>query len=596
MRCLFKRIFSVCLIACCFGGVNAQQRIVNVPPDETGEIGSLNQVVRSDTTDTGERIDPDNTVYVLQRGATYRLNLSLINTGFPLRIEAAPGTGDMPKILPGVTIEGNSDIPFRVNGDLYLKGIILTSRDTNEGLEDQILRVQTEGIRVVIDSCRVDESSQSFIRTDARDAKIYVTNSIISRMGTPDDIDNGRVVDDRGNFIDTLIVENNTIYNITSRVVRNGSGADSYIGYCKFNQNTIANVGQRMAEFGPVINFEFTNNNIINPAFLGIGVGRDPFNPDEPNPNAPPATAAIVLDSVDQSILDAAGVIQTAIIRNNNIHYTDVLINARPESDPAPDDDDLIVSRPTFSGTAIRFIEAGGFEATNITDTLSFENPVPDPTLFVEEFWDNFNGTTILAPWDNEGAPFNYSYPGASPSAVASISGEQLGDLNWPLVVFSRDALEELIATAEGLIQENTIGNNIGNIAQFAVDSLQHAIDASQLVVDDSGATPKEIEDAINDLNDAIEFFFSGLITGVESDFNRSILVYPNPSSSFFRIQSEIQLAAVSVADMDGKEIYNWSKPPPDQNYGIARLSNGLYYIQLRLADGTSQIVRIVKK
>ena len=574
----------------------SQRREVNVQPDETGQIGALNRTVRGDTTNAGERIEPENTVYILQRDATYRLNLSVLNIGFPLKIEAEDGTGALPKIIPGVTLEGNSDIPFRVNGDLLLKNIFLTGRDTNGGLQDQIVRIQTEGQRIEIEGCRVDESSQSFVRTDARDAKIYITNSVISRMGTPDDIDNGRVVDDRGNFIDTLVVENNTIYNITSRVVRNGSGADTYMNFCKFDQNTIANVGQRMAEFGPVINFEFTNNIIINPSFLGIGVDRDPFNPDQPDPNAGPATAAIVLDSVSQSILDVAGVPQTATVRNNNVHYTVALINARPESNPAPDDDDLVVSRPTFSETALRFIEDGGFEATNIADTLDFEDPVPDPTLFVQEFWDNFNGTNILSPWNNEGAPFDYSYPGAAPSATASISGGQLGDLNWPLIVFSKDALDELITTAEGLILENSVGNNIGNIAQFAVDSLQRAIDASQLIVDDPGASAQDVEDAINALNDAIDFFFSGLITGQSEPLAGSIFVYPNPSSSFFRIHSEMQPEAVTITALDGREIHRWVRPPADQTYGIARLNQGVYFVLLGLADGSSHTIRIVKK
>lgn len=596
MRFFPKVLFVICLIGISGILAHGQTRIVNVPPDETGEIGSLNQAVKSDTTSSGERIDPNNTVYVLERGATYRLNLALINTGFPLRIEAEAGQGDMPKLVPGVTIEGNSDILFRVNGDLYLTGVSLTSRDTNEGLEDQILRIQAEGIRVVVDSCSVDESSQSFIRTDARDAKIYVTNSIISRMGTPDDIDNGRVVDDRGNFIDTLVVENNTIYNITSRVVRNGSGADSYINYCKFDQNTIANVGQRMADFGPIINFEFTNNIIINPAFLGIGVNRDPFSPSEPDPNAPLATATIVFDSVGQSILDAAGVPQTATIRNNNVHYTDALINARPESDPAPDDDDLVVSRPTFSQTAIRFIESGGFEATNITDTLDFQNPVPDPTLFTEEFWNNFNGTDILSPWNNEGAPYDYRYLGTAPSATASISGNQLGDLNWPVIVFSIEVLEELVLTAENLIAESTIGNNIGDVSQFAVDSLQKAIDAGQDILNKTNPSFDEIRKAILDLNEAIDFFSGGIITGENELVEQSTLIYPNPTSSFFRIQSEKQILTVSLRSMDGRTIRTWVSPIDGQSYGVYRLDEGLYFVQLELSDGTSQTIRILKK
>ncbi|MEM9895236.1 MAG: T9SS type A sorting domain-containing protein [Bacteroidota bacterium] len=229
-------------------------------------------------------------------------------------------------------------------------------------------------------------------------------------------------------------------------------------------------------------------------------------------------------------------------------------------------------------------------------DTLEFQNAAPDPTVFVEEFWNNVDGTNILSPWNNEGVPYSYSYPGDSPSATASISGEQLGDLGWPLIIFSKEALEDLIATAEQLIAANQVGNNIGNFAQFAVDSLQRAIDASQIVVDDPAATAEEIENAINTLNDAIDFFFSRLITGTSPKSGKSILVYPNPSSSFFRIQSESELKAVNLITLEGKEIHTWHSPLPDQDYGITRLSTGVYLIQLKLKDGTLQTIRMVKK
>ena len=42
----------------------AQERVVSVEPG----IGTLNEAINSDTTDTGERIEPDNTVYELEAG------------------------------------------------------------------------------------------------------------------------------------------------------------------------------------------------------------------------------------------------------------------------------------------------------------------------------------------------------------------------------------------------------------------------------------------------------------------------------------------------------------------------------------------------
>lgn len=570
------------------------QRYVDVDPDVAGAIGALNRAIDGDTTATGERVDPLNTIYRLQRGATYRLNLAVRNAGFPLTIEAAEGDGERPIIVPGVTLEGISDVPFRPLDDMTLRGVFITGRDSNDGLIDQIIRIQAEGVRIIVDDCIIDESSQAAMRADTEDVKIYLTNSIVSRMGTPDDIDNGRVFDDRGNNVDTLVFENNTIYNITSRIIRNG-GTNSIIRYCKFNQNTMVNVGQRLSDFGPVITFEFTNNIAINGAFLGVEADRDPFNPDEPDPNQDPPVAAIVLEQVAQSILDEEGATQSAIISNNNIYMTKAVADALPFSNPDPDDDDLVIPRPVFSATAQGFIEEAGSANTNISDTLSFSNAVPDPLLFIQEFWDNFAGTTILAPWNNEGAPYDFSYPGASVSATASTSNEQLGDLNWPLISFSKEALEELIAEAEGLLESSTVGGNIGNFAQFAVDSLIRAIDASNLVLNDPGATPSEVEEAITALNNAIDYFFTGLVTSVDIRSIQTNLLYPNPTTSDFSIETNQTLRSVSIYSSSGKIIHSWQSPGKDAVFQLSDLKNGTYIVKIESDGNETEYLRLLK-
>ena len=593
-RSILRAVFIIALSNMNLDG--SAQRYVDVTPDPVGEIGSLNSTIRGDTTNAGERIDPENTIYRLQRDATYRLNLAVLNAGFPLVIEAAEGTGERPRIVPGVTIEGNSDVPFRPLNDFTLKGVFFTGRNTNSGLEDQLIRIQTENVRIIIDDCVIDESSQAFIRTDSRGAKIYVTNSIISRMGTPDDVDNGRVVDDRGNFIDTLIFENNAIYNVTSRVVRNGSGADTYMNYCRFNQNTIANVGQRLADFGPIINFTFTNNMVMNPAFLGVGVDPDPFNPDQPDPDADP-TAALVLDSVSQEILDMTSSTQTATISNNNFFHTEALLNSLPERNPDPDINDLIITRPSFSGTAEAFIDDAGLEESNFSeDTLLFENAPPDPTVFAESFWDNIDGTAVLDPWDNTGAPYEFNYAGTFFSATASTTGEQIGDQNWSLIVFSVEALQELIATAEGYIAESEVGGNIGNIQAFAVDSLQRAIDASKLVADDPGSTPEDIEAAIIALNDAIDFFFAGLITSVPPGDPKHFRIYPNPAGDFFKIHSTMVINNISLWTLDGRKMGEWSPNSGQSFFNLYGLDPGVYIVRVDSGEGLIFNSRLYKK
>ncbi|MEM9896004.1 MAG: hypothetical protein AAF789_06510, partial [Bacteroidota bacterium] len=84
------RVGLLCTLTTSYTAMFAQ-RFVDVVPDEAGQIGALNRAIDGDTTATGERIEPENTIYRLERGATYRLNLAIRNAGFPLVIEAAKG-------------------------------------------------------------------------------------------------------------------------------------------------------------------------------------------------------------------------------------------------------------------------------------------------------------------------------------------------------------------------------------------------------------------------------------------------------------------------------------------------------------------------
>ncbi|MEM7108736.1 MAG: T9SS type A sorting domain-containing protein [Bacteroidota bacterium] len=584
----YLRYTYILLIFCGFNFVQAQ-RYVDVAPDASGSIGALNNAIINDAGADA------NTIYRLERGGRYFLNGAIINTTLPLQIEAEQGEDLLPQLIPGVTIDGNSDVPFRPQNNIRLKNLFVTARAQGGALQDQVIRIQSEEIRVEVDSCFIDESSQSFIRTDTRGVNIYVTNTIVGRMGTPDDIDNGRVVDDRGNFIDTLVMENNTFYNVTSRVVRDGAGSDSYINKVVFNQNTVLNVGQRMADFGPVIDFTFTNNLIVNPAFNGRGIDPDPFNPNQPEPNPARGTSAIIVDSVSQSILDQANRAQTAEVRNNNIYYTQALLDARPERNPDPEDDSFIVNRTTFSDALVAFMEENGTASTNIEEVLEFSNAPVDPTVFTVQFWNNFAGLDEIDQWDNTGAPFSFQYAQASVSATAGTDGGQLGDLNWPLQIVSRGALEELITAAEAVLVESAIGFNIGNIPQEVADSLQNAVDLAKAVVSDPASTDEEIGDMITALEDAIDYFLTSIITSTHFTRETDIVVYPNPVVDRFQIRG-VDGSKLEIYNVSGQQMAHEFISSDEHSMDIKSYQQGLYYLRIYKTDGSTTTHKLIKQ
>ena len=226
--------------------INGQIRYVDVAPG----IGTLTDTIAGDTTDLGERIDPENTVFRLQRGdqAYYGLEGNISNSGYPLTIEAADGDGARPFLQPRV-VDNESSRAFRPRGDITLKGLHVTNMDDLGGLNTRILRCSADDIHVTLDDCWFDQDAQSFIRVDNPGMHFMITNCVISNIGLPSDPNNGRGIDDRGNDIDTIIIENSTFFNVTSRIIRDDGGV---INYARVNNNTIVNVAQMGITFGRI--------------------------------------------------------------------------------------------------------------------------------------------------------------------------------------------------------------------------------------------------------------------------------------------------------------------------------------------------------
>ena len=114
-------------------------------------FGTLNAAVDGDTTSTGARRDSAilPTVYVLERDGVYVLDGSIENR-FPLIIVAADGSGERPQLIPGVPTGGSSSRPFRVRGDITLRGLYITNEDQLGAALLRTIRVSADSVRVVL--------------------------------------------------------------------------------------------------------------------------------------------------------------------------------------------------------------------------------------------------------------------------------------------------------------------------------------------------------------------------------------------------------------------------------------------------------------
>jgi len=392
--------------------VNGQIRYVDVAPG----ITTLTDTIAGDTTDLGERIDPENTVYRLQRGdqAYYGLDGSISNSGYPLTIMAAEGDGARPFLQPRF-IDGGSSRAFRPRGDITLKGLHVTNMDDLGARIDRILRCSADDIRVTLDDCWFDQASQSFIRVDDPGQSFFITNCVISNIGQPMDPNNGRGIDDRSNDIDTIVIENSTFFNLTSRIIRDDGGV---IHYARINNNTIVNIAQMGITFGAIDTLIMTNNIAVNAGFL-------PKDDDD----------GWFVFSADSVAIDSVTSVAPYVMMSNNTAYLDTAMIL-------PYLNDTITITPILNPTLALAVVAAGNEDDNNNWNIEFTDGPPFNDSIVIYNYDPAYAALNAPDWVVPDIPaggndlyhldvyydFGYNH---SQAAFGATDGMQLGDRNW---------------------------------------------------------------------------------------------------------------------------------------------------------------------
>ena len=581
----FKKLVLAAILFIVCAEAKAQDTLT--VDSNNGEFGLLNELISADTTATGERA---NAVYRLKRGQTYILAGPLENRGFHLNMVAEQGDGARPRLVPGLASGGDSSRPIRVRDNLTVKGLYITGLDEVGALnsDQRIVRISATGVRVVVDDCHVDQDGQSAFRVDSDDVKLYITNSIISNIGRPNNTNNGRLIDDRGSNLDTVILENNTIYNISSTLCNDRGG---WIKYARVNQNTIVHTGQQIFAFGETQTGIFTNNLVINNAYLGVERDTLPFDD----------TYAIEFDTLSsESESELPDIAQTFTLSNNNMFLDSALIEAFPQDvENYPGAEWPVSPRPVYSPSTTAF--AGESQlATNITEFVRFNNapPVNDVALIIDQFYldpnDNDNKSSVKN-WDITGEPYNFRYQDSFESASASTSGGALGSPVWELVLSGRSGLEQSMAEAEMLIAAAVAGGNIGQYPQESIDSLNAAIAAAQLILDDASNTPDSFQSAKEELDQAIEAFKVSLITGLGFENTKGKThIYPNPAVNYVYFTNP-HAVSLEIWSISGRFV-GQSKVRQNARLSVAAMRQGTYIFRIKQADGSIENVKFLKK
>jgi len=395
---------------------------------------------------------PANRVYRLQRGGVYLLNGIVRNVNKQvLRIFAAEGTGKLPQIMTTADLSGVNYRAFELTGDGHFKNIYISGR-SNLGIytddSKDMIRLQEIGIKMVVDGCFLEHEWKDFVRMNAKDQKILVTNSILRNTGDLADASDNQFIDTRSLDQDTVFVQNSTLYTATGRGFRTGGTGGTFFKTFIMDHVTVYQVGNGDGARGRVDEDEtplfdvrkVQNLSVTNCLFIDVV-----FHGDEKNTYTLNDTLDYpIFGFVPLNIPGKTDKDRTIVLRNNAYGVSTDLAAyyASVDSLKGPVLLNKYSINTFFNAYPQTWTQKNNFKETvKFTDAPTAKNMIAYTTYrrkngFTEEnvpeFWADRNGIgadpSTWGPVDKE---YDFSYPSTALAYSAGDKGFPLGDLNW---------------------------------------------------------------------------------------------------------------------------------------------------------------------
>ena len=268
-----KKVFYLFLLFALVFSVNksvyAQADTVVVPQAIDGDpLGAINITILGDTTATGERNNPDR-VYKLERDKIYFLNGTL-STNFDLHIIAdKPDAEHKPAIIAqGVLADGKSLVVFvALGGNGTLENIYFqTSQPTGIGESTITIQQLKNDGKYLYDGCFFEWSVWLTIGTWATNTNTTIINSYFRNVENPTAEWNGRGISFQDRNQDSVIIVNNTFFNVNSFLLQ---GQRNLLKYVKFEHNTMVNSVKWPIQWEWQVNADFNHNVFYNIHSMG---------------------------------------------------------------------------------------------------------------------------------------------------------------------------------------------------------------------------------------------------------------------------------------------------------------------------------------
>jgi hypothetical protein len=384
------------------------QRVVEVASGT-----ELSAVIVGDTLDNGDPVDA-NTVYVLERDGLYpvakELRLNRI-----LHIKAADGAGALPALYAQKDASNNYPKLINTKGDVTLENIYISNANGPEANPKWGgFRVGGTNSRVILRGCHFEFDKASTVQIRADSIKLYMENCVAAKTGNYATYNgNGRLVDTRGYYVDSIVVRNVTAYYMQDRVVRNMGGE---INYLEFDHITVVNNQGMHGVFAmaKVHHAKITNNLLINAEY-----GGDLLNdPEQTGPE--PDKLHIYMITMDTVYDDTE-----LEIHHNNFAFTPDLIDFFNGNDT--------IWKPMVLAPLVATTLGADSANAYFEEVVEFNNMPGIPWDFLEAIYTDPQPSPMPNNWPDEIGIMNVNagYADTYDSYRAAEDGKPLGDMQW---------------------------------------------------------------------------------------------------------------------------------------------------------------------
>ena len=423
MRKIYKGFLGMAVFTAISFTISAQERVVEVtgyePGVSSGTVDDYNNVLFDAVAgDTLGREENPNTVYVLKRNHLYPMGGRIDNYGYHLHIRGEEGEGFLPEIISGKNASGEYVSSYiRTRDDFTMENVLVNGFKPDGSYANRSVGFQGVNSRVILKNCVWYADRGAGLAFFADSIKAYITDVIVQNTGHHNVVGgNGRLIDLRTDYIDTLIIKNTTVTNASDRVFRN---MGTEINYLEIDHVTAYNnVGLHgSVQLGFVHTAKVTNNIFANTISLG-------HEDDRVNEQTQPEKhfCVITIDTVFDS--------QVIEIRNNNIFTDQAIVDVWAKYDSV---DVPWMITPTIE-TALG--DAAG--AAYFEETLSFTASCGSLEAFVDAYYATPNATEFPENWcigGEAGGLFpdqvDLSYSNESTSYTAADDNYPVGNLNY---------------------------------------------------------------------------------------------------------------------------------------------------------------------